>query len=415
MTLQLKPSDEDDMLLFMKKYVDMLLEYVNPSQLLYIAIDGPPPRAKMMQQRERRFIKDYESRMKQATAVDGGPKGEEWDSNQITPGTRFMTKVAKTLADYIKQKLQSASNSGSKLKWILSDGSVPGEGEHKILDFIRTIRYRGDYKPDAKHVLFSNDADMIFLTLLLHEQKAYVMRDVPIARGKAAKLTLWDTRFCAVNLTQLTNYLKVDFAADKMGFTNFQYDINRIIDDVVFLGYFVGNDFIPHLPFMNMRDGAYQYLLQKYVFVAPQLPSYLVSGADINFKALSIYLAELAKEEKPLLKHRMGAWLDMMQDRHGVNSDATLNENFDRGVRGGRGGRGRGRGRGGHNAAKRRKLNDGTAVDGSDGAGGVEENVLDGRVLAKSNVKQFNDLKFGEDGYKDRYCSDECHCGMYCV
>eukprot|EP01084_Bolivina_argentea_P253319 425470_1 len=182
----LKPSTEEEMIEFMCRYIDMLLDYITPKELLFISIDGPPPRAKMIQQRERRFIKQYESKLN-----NYNNENNEWDSNQITPGTSFMLKVSNGLKKYINNKLNKYEN--NKFKILLSDSSVPGEGEHKILDFIRNLRHSNNYNSNAKHLLFSNDADMIFLSLLLHETNIYLMRDIPTVKRQRLKQTIFQT------------------------------------------------------------------------------------------------------------------------------------------------------------------------------------------------------------------------------
>lgn len=71
---------------------------------------------------------------------------KHWDHNVITPGTLFMEKVSEVLRNYICRSI--AENPLWKdLTVIFSDASIPMEGEHKLLEFIRSQRSKPDYDP----------------------------------------------------------------------------------------------------------------------------------------------------------------------------------------------------------------------------------------------------------------------------
>lgn len=80
---------EEEMFIRIFNYIEHLFGKIKPKKLFFMAIDGVAPRAKMNQQRARRFRTALDAEKAREKAIQDGielPKEEPFDSNCITPG-----------------------------------------------------------------------------------------------------------------------------------------------------------------------------------------------------------------------------------------------------------------------------------------------------------------------------------------
>ena len=89
-------------------YIEKLISHINPSTLVYIAIDGVAPMAKIKHQRMRRFKSVLDNSIKEDIAIKHNIEYiKPWNNSAITPGTEFMEKLTKAIITYcnIKKKI----------------------------------------------------------------------------------------------------------------------------------------------------------------------------------------------------------------------------------------------------------------------------------------------------------------------
>ncbi|KAM6595692.1 hypothetical protein CsatA_006216 [Cannabis sativa] len=366
----------------MFKYIDRIFNIIRPRKLLYMAIDGVAPRAKMNQQRTRRFrnandikiAEEEELRVKRQFEMDGKevlPKQETElsDPNIITPGTKFMQDMSNALKNYIKLRL-SNDLGWRDIKVILSDSNVPGEGEHKIMSFIRQQRKLPSYNPNTRHCLYGLDADLIMLALAAHEVHFSLLREVvyveeqqsnlsykpypdksqltPAATSSSLPCRRWFPNvsnseekhgYSTVKLKHyeflhvwiLREYLELDMQISDPP-ESFKFDIERIVDDFIFMCFFVGNDFLPRTPSLKLPEGAIDLLMDVYKKELKNIGGYLVDMVKVEDKeAEFITLSRVEKfillvgtYEEKIFKRRSELWeqkLKQVSSQH-VNYDS---------------------------------------------------------------------------------------------
>ncbi|KAK8047037.1 5'-3' exoribonuclease 1 [Apiospora saccharicola] len=299
---------EEEMFIRIFNYIEHLFGKIKPKKLFFMAIDGVAPRAKMNQQRARRFRTALDAEKARDKAIAEGvemPKEAPFDSNCITPGTEFMAKLTRHLKYFINKKVTQDSDwQGCEI--VLSGHEVPGEGEHKIMEYIRNAKAQPDYDHNVRHCLYGLDADLIMLGLLTHDPHFCLLREeVTFGRAsKSASKELEHQNFYLMHLCIVREYLELEFQELKAdGVTKFPFDMERVIDDFILMAFFVGNDFLPNLPHLHINEGALATMFRLYKEVLPQCEGYINEGGVINLKSLGLLLNELSKEENRHFEH----------------------------------------------------------------------------------------------------------------
>ena len=316
-----------------------MTQIVKPKVSLYMAIDGVAPRAKLNQQRSRRFrsAKDMAEATKDMPKTqqneDGSTSTGVFDSNCITPGTEFMIKVSQTIQYFIRKKIKE-DPLWRGLKVIFSGPEVPGEGEHKIMEHIRLMKQQPGYQPNTRHCIYGQDADLIMLALVTHEPHFTILREViDFGAGfqqnrnalQTVKKFTKESDFQLLHISVLREYLQIEFCKDYPP----EISLEHTIDDFVFMTFLVGNDFLPHLNTLDIADGAFDLLFTVYKEQRSAWPKgkYLTENGSIaDGLRLEHFLAAIGSVETEILEAREASDVEYVKKKRKWNKRDGLAE-----------------------------------------------------------------------------------------
>lgn len=283
---------ENKMINAIIEYIEYIINFVKPN-VIYIAIDGVAPIAKIKQQRSRRFksISDKNTFdiIKKKYNI---PINYFWNNSAITPGTIFMKKLHNKILEWSK-----------KYNIIYSSCYTPSEGEHKLLQFIRNNK-----EIDKTYLIYGLDADLIFLALSTELNNIFLLREKNQINSK--------------DNSTILNYVSIDIMKNCI-FETYKYNLlkennifninlllkTNLINDFIFMCYFLGNDFLPHIPSLNIYNDGIKYLISVYSKTMNHILNqtnkicYLLkSKSKLNIKFLEIFINNLAIQEDSILK-----------------------------------------------------------------------------------------------------------------
>jgi len=246
-------------------YVNEIIQSIQPQQMIFLAFDGVAPKAKMNQQRARRFksAKKYtelDNALRSFGIID---KDEHFQNNSISPGTEFMCELSKHMQFLIQRKMKE-DDRWRNVQVIFSGVEVPGEGEHKLLDYIRFRVQQPDFNPNTTVCIYGPDADLIMLALTTHLPFVCILREQLKPRTRvtsACKRSQKKDAFDFLWINVLREYFEIEFSPLKEKMKE-RYNVEKIIDDFIFLCFFIGNDFLPRVFCLDIKIGSFDKLIE---------------------------------------------------------------------------------------------------------------------------------------------------------
>eukprot|EP00919_Chromeraceae_sp_WS-2016_P040290 GHVR01096241.1.p1 GENE.GHVR01096241.1~~GHVR01096241.1.p1 ORF type:complete len:592 (+),score=113.13 GHVR01096241.1:136-1911(+) len=271
------------------KCISKLVTVVKPKKLLYLAVDGVAPRAKMDLQRSRRF--------KVANELKRNGYEYEFNRNSISPGTEFVYKFNDQIQSYISLKIKT-DPLWQSIDVVFNGFQVPGEGEHKIIDFIRKQKSQPSYKSDTTHCVYSMDADVVILSLVSHEPFLSLINEDSNKRDAQSLIDASTFRVCNVGVLREEMIEDLTVLNDK-----FEFDGERVIDDFVLMCFLCGNDFLPSVWSVdhNLHDVVVAYKKMLREWTKDTAPWLCGDCGVIRWDCLHALLVELAPNEKKLV------------------------------------------------------------------------------------------------------------------
>lgn len=267
------------------KKISEYISYISPTKLVYIAFDGVAPLAKMEQQRTRRYKSSVLSKIN-AVVSKKNNVNNSWSTSNITPGTDFM----KNLTKQINKSFKGLDKHYNVKQIIVSGTDECGEGEHKMFKHLR----QSNIKVDETVAVYGLDSDLIMLSVFhcKYAKNIFIFREKPeFGKHLIPSSANEEDEYLFLNIHTFSRATLEEMHCDK-------HDAQRLYD-YIFMCFFLGNDFLPHFPSLNIRTTGIDTLLTSYRNLIGKYSDrrFISNNKEINWKWVSLFIKELAKTE----------------------------------------------------------------------------------------------------------------------
>uniref|UniRef100_A0A6C0I3T3 Xrn1 N-terminal domain-containing protein n=1 Tax=viral metagenome TaxID=1070528 RepID=A0A6C0I3T3_9ZZZZ len=268
---------------------------VSPTKVFYIAFDGDAPMAKKIQQKMRRYKSHFMSTLNLEPATTETTVNSKWNTNEISPGTAFMNNLSSRVHSYFANKEKELNVD----KIIVSCSNMKGEGEHKIFEHVRQCA-----TTDDNIAIYGLDADLFMLSMYHLDlcRNIYVFREAPEFIKSSIPLKQQNT---GSNLYCIDIQILCSGVLSEMNCLFF--DKHRL-RDYLLLCHFLGNDFVPHTPVLNLRTSGMSLLVDSYrECIGSKEGKFLISKEtkEIEWPNVMKVLERIAKMERDILIEEM--------------------------------------------------------------------------------------------------------------
>ena len=276
-------------------YISKLIDIIKPSYKTYVCFDGMPPLPKIIQQKQRRFKSNI---TKQILNQDNK---KTWNTNQITPGTDFMCELNEFFTNHYKTNRQV----------IFSGPNEPMEGEHKIRKII-TENEQIFYHKNC--IIYGLDADLIMLGLLinLHNTNVFLHKETKYFEyiGNVEKDKYYVFKMNTLS-TEIHKIMNTD-------------NYKQSVMDYCFICFLCGNDFMPHLPSISLRNSGIDYLIETYSKLNKK-ELIDVTQNKINWEYFHKFVFCLKEKEQERIKENLFWKISMQQKVRSYTYEEKLN------------------------------------------------------------------------------------------